>query len=316
MAVPIPAMAQQTAAEMELVSAAQDCRTEEARRLIASGTDVDTTNSGGYTPLMMTASYGCLEVAEMLVEAGADTRLRHPTFGTAADLAKMNRYAKIQALLANDGARPAVAAPPAAKPAVADRKPDARSPSPVKLAGAGTARGWPPLGTYRVGQEVLYSGNAGKTWERGTIRSIDPVYGYNIEGVSGSYDPNFVVAPERAPFWTEHFMGDWRISVPMAMGAVTDGRYVYRTVSGGLRLPPLRISGDGSYSWRVQEGSGERLVKGRWMPNPQGPGVILKAAEQGADWLVYNNTRMRSELGETVILSSECCSHYDGTRLK
>ena len=84
-----------------------------------------------------------------------------------------------------------------------------------------------------------------------------------------------------------------------------------------MRLPPLRINADGTYSWRVQQAKGgEKLLKGSWVPNPEGPGVILKNAEQGADWLVYNNSRTGSSLGETVILSSDCCTYYDGSRLK
>ena len=83
-----------------------------------------------------------------------------------------------------------------------------------------------------------------------------------------------------------------------------------------MRLPPLRINADGSYTWRVQQGGAEKLLKGRWVPSPAGPGVLLKDGDQGADWLVYNNSRTGSTLGETIILSSDCCSHYDGSRLK
>ena len=311
LAVSSTAAGQQTRDEAALVSAAQDCRVEEARALVGRGVALNTVNPGGWTPLMMTASYGCTEIAELLVAAGADPSVRHPSFGTAADLAKMNRYPKIEALL-----KGAVAGAPAAAGGLAapgHAPTPARSPAPNSRAQGATA--WPSPGAYRVGQEVLFSGTAGKTWDAGTIKSIDPVYGYNIDGWTGSYDPFFVVAKEREAFWTAHFLGDWRVSVPMAMGAVTDGRYVYRTVSGGLRLPPLRISVDGSYSWRVMDGSVEKLIRGKWVPNPAGPGVILQNGEQGADWLVYNNSRTGSELGDTVIISSECCTHYDGVRL-
>jgi hypothetical protein len=307
------AAAQQNRDDSALVAAAQDCRIDEARALIGRGADVNTANSAEWTPLMMTASYGCLEIAEMLIAAGADPAIRHPSFGTAAELAKMNRYAKIEALLQKDGG---AATPAAAGGAMASTRLTAPSPSTTTRKAARGSKVWPSLGAYRVGQEVLFSGTAGKTWDRGIIKSIDPVYGYNIAGWTGSYDPFFVVGAEREPFWTEYFIGDWRISVPMAMGAVTDGTYVYRTLSGGLRLPPLRISADGSYSWRVQQGGGEKLIKGRWAPNPNGPGVVLKNGEKGAAWLVYNNSRTANSLGETIILSSDCCSHYDGSRLK
>lgn len=316
-----PAAAQLTTNEMNLVSAAQDCRVDEARRLIGYGTDVNVRNSGGYTPLMMAATYGCLEVAEMLLDNRADPSLEHDSFRDAAYMAKMNRNHKIVDLLEKrQGGGAAAQAPaqaratePRARNAVAsDRVPTDRT----TAAKTGGATSFPKLGALQVGQRVIYSGTGGKTWEPGTIRSIDPKYGYNIEGTSGSNDPNFVVAPEREPFWTRYFVGDWRVSVPMAMGAVTDGTYIYRTVSGGLRLPPLRINADGTYSWRVQQGGGETLIRGRWEPSPAGPGVILKNGEQGADWLVYNNTRSLEGGEDSVILSSDCCTHYDGRRIK
>ncbi|MFN3389403.1 MAG: ankyrin repeat domain-containing protein [Allosphingosinicella sp.] len=298
----------QTIKEMQLTAAAQDCRASEVSDLLAQRVNVNARNSGGYTPLMLAAGNGCESVVRILLGAGADPSLKHDSFGDAAAQARLHRQSAIVALL--DAARPG--APDAGTQAAA-----AQPTAPLAVeAPAGGATAWPRLGHYRVGQDVLYSGTAGKTWDRGRIKSIDPQYGYNIEGVTGSTDAFFVVGTAREPYWTSWFVGDWRVSVPMAMGTVTDGRHVYRTVSGGLRLPPLRINADGTYSWRVQSGGGEKLVKGRWLPNPDGPGVVLKNAEQGADWLVYNNTRTGSSLGETVILSSDCCTHYDGTRLR
>ena len=292
--------------EMQLSAAARECRPQEVADLIAQGVDVNAVNSGGYTPLMMAATYGCEDAARLLLEGGADVTIKHPSFGDAAALAKANRYPKLQAMI--EGKQAGAGQPP--------QQQAQQAPAPqANLTTAGT-REWPKLGRYQVGQEVLFSGTAGKTWDRGVIKSIDPVYGYNIDGWTGSYDPFFVVAIEREPFWTSYFIGDWKVSVPMAMGAVTDGRYVYRTVTGGMRLPPLRINADGTYSWRAQQGTGEQLIRGRWEPNPNGPGVILKSGEKGADWLVYNNSRTGSTLGETVILSSECCTYYDGSRLK
>lgn len=292
--------------DMQLSAAARECRPEEIADLIAQGADVNATNSGGYTPLMMAATYGCEEAARILLRNGADVTIKHPSFGDAAAQAKMNRYPKLQALIEGQRAGPDQTSTQSAK----------QTPAPKAASPVSGARAWPKLGHYKVGQQVLFSGTAGKTWDSGVIKSIDPVYGYNIDGWTGSYDPFFVVGTEREPFWTGYFVGDWKVSVPMAMGAVTDGRYVYRTVTGGLRLPPLRINADGTYLWRVQKGNQEQLIRGRWEPNPKGPGVVLKAAEKGADWLVYNNSRVGSTLGETIILSSECCSYYDGSRLK
>ncbi|RHW17394.1 ankyrin repeat domain-containing protein [Sphingomonas gilva] len=301
----------QTVGESQLIAAAQDCRAQEAAALVARGIDVNAKNPAGYTPLMMAAGNGCAAVVRLLLDSGADAAISHASFGDAAAQAKMNRHSAIQAMI--EGRATATRSTTAATGSATT--PPAR-PKAAGPGSSGGSRGWPKPGRYQVGQQVLFSGTAGKTWDSGVIKSIDPVYGYNIEGSSGSYDPFFVVGAEREPFWTGYFIGDWKVSVPMAMGTVTDGRYIYRTVSGGMRLPPLRIGADGTYSWRVRQGKGEQLVRGRWEPNPKGPGVILKAAEKGADWLVYNNSRTDSALGQTVILSSDCCTYYDGTRLK
>lgn len=326
----LPARAQ-SGRDASLSDAAAYCRAAEVAQLLAEGANVNTVNSGGYTPLMRAAGEGCAEVVTLLLEAGADASLAHPSFGTAADQAKMHQKSAVEAMLRAAAAGGAAAGAPAAawdrpgpevadvaspSPAIAqaaDRPTESEAPAPAPMGPSD----WPQLGAYRPGEQVLYSGTAGKTWQPGVVRSVDPTYGYNlVDGPSGSYSRYFVIAPQRAPFWTDFFIGDWRVSVPMAMGAVTDGRAVYRTVSGGMRLPPLRISADGTYSWRVQADRGERLLRGRWIANPDGPGVILQNAEKGADWLVYNNTDALGTLGETVIISSDCCSHYDGTRLK
>lgn len=307
------AAAAQDIGELSLISAAQDCRVGEVADLIRQGVNLNAINSGGYTPLMMAAGNGCTEAVRLLLQGGADTGIRHPSFGDAAAQARLHRQDAVVALIEAAARQPqSQAAPPA---------PRAHAPAPNGARPAAAPRGgtdghgWPRLGAYSAGSEVLYSGTAGKTWDRGRIRNIDPAYGYNIEGVTGSTDAYFVVAPEREQFWTGWFAGDWRVSVPMATGTVTDGRNLYRTVTGGMRLPPLRIDADGSYAWRVQQGGGERLIRGRWIPNPDGPGIILQDAEHGADWLVYNNTRTGSELGDTVILSAEGHTYYDGSRL-
>ena len=40
-----------------------------------------------------------------------------------------------------------------------------------------------------------------------------------LADVTGSTDAFFIVGTEREPFWTNYFIGDWKVSVPMAMGS-------------------------------------------------------------------------------------------------
>lgn len=303
-----PAMGQNIQ-DMSLRAAINDGRTEEAKGLLEQGADVNGRTSGGYTPLMIAAGVGNEEMVRLLLARGADPTLVNDYGWTAGEVAKMNNYRSIQALLE----QASTAGQPEATVTKTQPESPARREAPVTAAGR-DSRGWPKLGAYPPGREVLYSGTAGKTWSRGTVTSLDPTYGYNVEGVTGSTDPYFVVGPEREPFWTDWFLGDWSVSVPMAMGVTVQDGDLYRTVSGGMRLPPLRISKDGSYTWRYQGQGGETVLRGRWRANPDGPGVILQQAD-GADWLVYNNTRTGSALGQTVILSSEKHTYLDGSRL-
>jgi hypothetical protein len=83
-----------------------------------------------------------------------------------------------------------------------------------------------------------------------------------------------------------------------------------------MRLPPLRVNADGSYSWRVEKNGRETLIKGRWIPNPKNPGIILQNGENGVDWTMYNNTDVGSQLGDTMILNNPKYTYYDGARLK
>jgi hypothetical protein len=311
-----PPLGAETIQDMSLRAAIHDGRTQEAIRLLEQGADVNGRTSGGYTPLMIAAGVGNEEMVRLLLARGADPGLLNDSGWSAAYLARINNHSRVVTLLEQATRTAATpSAGPGTKPATSTQETPTGPTTPPPAAPAPGARGWPALGAYAVGQQVLYSGSAGKTWQTGVIRSIDPVYGYNIEGVSGSLEPGFVVGTQREGFWTAWFVGDWKVSVPMAMGVTLQGNDLYRTVSGGMRLPPLRIEADGSYLWRVQQTQGgETLLRGRWRANPDGPGVILEQAVQGEDWLVYNTSRP-GQPSDTVILAS-AKQHLDGTRLK
>lgn len=108
--------------EMQLIAAAQDCRASEVASLLDRGANINTINSGNYTPLMMAATYGCDEVARLLLDRGADASIRNPDFGTAADLAKLNGSRGVLAMLTSAAtvARPA---PPAPAAVLLDHRP-------------------------------------------------------------------------------------------------------------------------------------------------------------------------------------------------
>ena len=183
---------------------------------------------------------------------------------------------------------------------------------------------WGGYDRFKVGDPVLYSGS-GKMWVRGTIAEIgtDTRKGkYLIKDGEGWTDwasNDRVTTLERQAYWTEFFLGDWALNVPMSAVDRIQDNDVYRVYSGGAKLPPLRIKADGTYSWvTTKSGGGTEVVTGRWIANPNAPGVILKGGEASADWYVYNNN---SEEGrpiykrDHIYVSSDCCPAKQGFRV-
>ena len=198
-------------------------------------------------------------------------------------------------------------------------------------AGAADAAAWLPHGAFQVGDRVRYTPNGGPLWYTGVVERVGP----DPNAVAGTTDEAYLIRDdrvdgrqwldrqrvagiEREPFWTGFFVGDWEISVPMAMGTVEHGGELYRIVTGGMRLPPLRVNPDGTYLWVVDENGGTRVIQGRWTPREDAPGIVLLAGDQGADWRLSNVTDRGGleRFGRDQIhLSSDCCTYQAGQRI-
>lgn len=151
---------------------------------------------------------------------------------------------------------------------------------------------------YSEGQKVLFSPDRGKRWERGIVVKVsnDPLLTtngipvYHIENleksISGYYDVCYVTTLERQPSWTSFFVGDWDLYLPMAVTERVIGRDVYQVYSGADRLPPLRIGADNTFSWVVDK---KKVIRGKWKPNSNAPGIVLLKADGGTDWYIYSN---------------------------
>ena len=74
-------------------------RLEVARLLIEAGADVNATAAGGYTPLHIAASNGNREMVILLLESGADRTARCDQDKTAADYARERGHAQVLAML-------------------------------------------------------------------------------------------------------------------------------------------------------------------------------------------------------------------------
>lgn len=316
--------------EMNLFYAELNGQTAKVAQLLDKGVDIDAQDTGGFTLLMQTIINGHDDIARLLLDRGADLNIRNDEGQTASELAEIFHERKIAAMIAGAAADGAAAgsAPGAPRSAAARGAPAVRTaPAAPRQPAApaqttsrpGGSKTWPQLGAFAIGDQVRFTDNGGALWETGKIVAIDPKMGYLVEGRGGSqyYHHRYEVAGTQSePFWTDWFVGDWRISIPVASNVVTDGTNLYRTYSGGMRLPPLKVNADGSYSWRIEQNGRETLIKGRWVANPDGPGIFLQKGEHGVDWLMYNNTDVGSKLGETVILANKKYTYYDGTRLK
>ena len=155
------------------------------------------------------------------------------------------------------------------------------------------------LTTYKVGDKVLHSRDAGKTWEPGHIKEIstnarliaDGISPYLVENAaktSQNYlDLNFITTFTRQPFWTSFFVGEWNLSSPIVATERIIDREVYRIISGGDKLPPLRINADSTYSWVIDK---KKVIKGRWIKNIDAPGIILLKGYREVNWIVYNTS--------------------------
>lgn len=172
----------------------------------------------------------------------------------------------------------------------------------------------PTFGAYAAGDEVIKRGGGPTWWPMTVERPGNPddwaeVDKYRLTSpTGGDYADYYDVARagQREAWWTCLFVGDWEVSVPVAATVVTDGRDLYRQWSGGMRLPPLRIHADGTYLWRVEEGGAERVIEGRWVAEPDHPGLVLLDGQDGADWTVYNTTdrSTRETFGRDAIILS------------
>lgn len=150
---------------------------------------------------------------------------------------------------------------------------------------------------YKPGENVLISRDKGKTWEPGTIKDVNVKFieeglpPYLVENKAKTdqryLDPNFITTLTRQPAWTSFFIGDWDLYLPIAATNRVIDRDVYQIISGGDRLPPLRINSDGTFTWVTPN---KTMIKGKWRENNHAPGIILMQGEGGADWLVYNTS--------------------------
>lgn len=311
-----------------LLRESSDGNLAEVQSLVQGGVDVNWTQPDGQTALMSAAQGGRADVVAYLLEQGADPSLRWRFMDmTALKLAEMGGFRDIVAMLqgalqgrtsTGSGGTTAPATRPGTVPArLPVRKPVPApprgakpAPAPVAVAApavAGASRGgWPPFGSYEVGDRVQWRQSNG--WFTGTVSEVGvpgPTAGraevyerkYRIaddrwSGAGEWWDWGAVSGREREPFWTGFFVGEWALGEVMAVNDRIEGSEVHTEFAFHTASEALRVAADGSYRWKPM---GAAEIRGRWVPATDGPGIVLKAGVQGVDWTLRNETNATEE---------------------
>lgn len=164
---------------------------------------------------------------------------------------------------------------------------------------------WPAFGAFRVGDTVQFHASNG--WHKGVIKEVGPQPGQGTTanwsaekkylitrsdiGSDGYEDWGNVAPVTRAPYWTGFFIGDWTLGEGMAVNTRVSGTTETTEFAYAGASEALRIRADGTYEWKTFSGP---VVKGRWTPAPDGPGIVVKDA-RGLNWTLRNKTNLIEE---------------------
>ncbi|WP_207497041.1 hypothetical protein [Aridibaculum aurantiacum] len=145
---------------------------------------------------------------------------------------------------------------------------------------------------YKIGDRVRYDGGNFLTGPYfGTIISVDvDKRSYTVKDEKDassrySYPCYGVIAPGEKPD-NSYFIGKWDMYVSGATFTYNKGDDKYRRISGGMKLQPLDIKADGTYTWQMDK----KVIRGRWTERGDVPGITLLKGHDGLDWTVYQST--------------------------
>jgi hypothetical protein len=254
-----------------------------------------------YTILMAAAGSGKIEVVQYLLDLGVDPMAKDWWDQTALDKARSVGAKDIEALLLKAMNKKTPAPKPDPKPApkpVPDKNPKP-TPQP-EITKESFPNKWPSFGTYKTGDQIIYFVPGG--WRKGTIKEVGTstatgkvsvdykLKKYMVDaGVLGSdwYEWSGVVKPERKPFWTAWFIGEWQIGEVQAhSNEIKNGKetdtYYYLDAKEKLNVYP-----NNTYRWKLTDG---KIKTGKWKANPNEPGIILVNAYRNLDWTLRNST--------------------------
>jgi hypothetical protein len=287
-----------------LVREADAGNLEEVKSIVAGGGNVNYQLSYTFlTPLMAAASANKPAVVEYLLQQGAKPELKDNNGKTALDRARAFGATDVVKLLASrtkikdtntTTPTPAVTT----KPAPVNNAPAVNKVTiqmPVT-----NSTSWPALGTYRVGDSILFYAGS---WKRGTIKEIGTAYNAAAKNaatgenkyliVPDAYnwpewmDWSEVVGLSREGWWTNWFIGTWNLGEVMAVNTRTEGSYEHNEYSYHKATDVLQVLANGSYFWKTMDG---KTFKGKWSADPAGPGIIIEKGYKGLNWTLRNQS--------------------------
>jgi hypothetical protein len=284
-----------------LVREADAGNLEEVKSIVTGGGNVNYQLSYTYlTPLMAAASANKPAVVEYLLQQGAKPELKDNNGKTALDRARSfgaNEVVKLLEAHSKIKAANAPATAVATKPLPVKNTPAA---NPVAPMPANNSTAWPALGSYKVGDSILFFAGS---WKRGTIKELGVPYNASTKNaatgenkyliVPDAYnwpewmDWSEVVGLSRQGWWTNWFIGTWNLGEVMAVNTRTEGSYEHNEYSYHTATDVLQVLANGSYIWKTMDG---KTFKGKWSADPAGPGIIIEKGYKGLNWTLRNQS--------------------------
>ncbi len=284
---------------------------KEVQSIVEGGGDVNwQMESSGLTPLMAASSGGYVEVVKFLLSKGAEANRKDSNGRTALDRAKLVGAKDIVAVLAG-----LTKAPANIIPANKDSKDSTPLPAPVKpgkdsstviINNKYVKNDWAPFGTYAVGQKVKFFIGS---WKEGTVIEVGIGGNYSIKNVAPK-ERKYLIAREGAPnwndwadwgsvtglnrenYWTNFFIGEWRLGETMAVNTRTNGAYQRDEYSFHSATEALVVNKDKTYRWKTMD---KKIITGKWKAAEDGAGIILLNGYRGLDWVLRNETNAAEE---------------------